>query len=165
MEDLQTRSRVFSKEQDLIANIRKSDKFIVIIGMPATGKTFLADAIILDKMGIYSVYKTDDYQDHGFDKSLYVMMSELDNDANSMKLVEGIQGARLLRKNQELRKYKIDLVIVCTATPEKREARYKERGGKGVPYALDKTLMKIYGDYLAAIEGEETAPRFFTFVS
>lgn len=124
------------------------DKIVVIVGLPATGKTTLAKKL-QEAHDKYSLYHTDDYIEHGFKESLYVMMRDIEADKNRYKIIEGVQAYRLLRKGLELKTFFADCVIICSADYQTRLRRYKERGEDKDFTTFDKTLNKIWSDYIS----------------
>lgn len=148
-----------------LPKIKPAEKIIVVVGLPATGKSYLTDRLIEEmiKPQPYRLFRTDDYIAHGFEKSLYVLMDVLKKDISPIKIIEGVQGYRLLRKGVELGTFSPDLVIICTATREVRQQRYVDRG-KILNKGFDASLEKIWGDYMSLIEGFTIAkpllPRF-----
>lgn len=59
-----------------ILEIKKTGaKKIVIIGLPASGKTWLADKLAI-KLSL-PVYHSDYYLKHGFEDSMYIMQQDI----------------------------------------------------------------------------------------
>lgn len=151
-----------------LPNILPSEKIIVVVGFPATGKTFLADNLVKDlsaKVSPIKYYHTDDYIKYGFEESLYVLLKDLQRDKEAYKIIEGVQGYRLLRKGIELNNFYPSLVIVCEASSKVRLQRYHARGKK-LNWGFDGVLHKIWLDYLAMLEQPKLyrvhKPRFIT---
>lgn len=146
--------------------IERSEKIIVVVGLPATGKTILADTIVRTyQTRPLKVFRTDDYIKHGFEESLYVLMADLNRDISPMKLIEGVQGYRLLRKGLETNSFFPDLVIVCCATRDIRATRYKERG-KTINKGFDTMLEKVWQDYIHLLSEQfikSKQPRFIMY--
>lgn len=97
-------------------------KIIVIIGNPATGKTWLAN-----RMGeefSMPVIHTDDYMKHGYKDALYRLLSDV-VEMEGPFIVEGIQGYRLLRKGVELDCFYPDVVIEVVAPDEQTRRVYE----------------------------------------
>ncbi len=123
-------------------------KNVLIIGAPASGKTYLS--------GIFShagriVIHTDDYMEYGFQEALYRCLDDI-CDASQPTLVEGVQGPRLLRKGVELDCYYPDIVFELVTSWERIEKTYKEerdtaklKGQKG----FAKMNETILGDYFS----------------
>lgn len=125
-------------------------RFIVVVGLPATGKTFITQQMFMN--GQYLNYiATDNYMRYPFDEALYVMIKDLKRELvrGHRVCVEGVQGFRLLRKIwQQNWKDKPDLVIFCQATQDKRRERLNARGSDyRMTFRMDAMLMKIWKDY------------------
>jgi hypothetical protein len=124
--------------------IEPNENRVVIIGHPESGKTHIADELAIQYPD-YKVYRTDDYILHGFERSLYVLLGDIERDAAPKVIVEGVQGYRLLRKGAELGTFDADLVIVA-GRPPVRNPRAVEHFGK----ALD----KVFNDYMSMKRNE-----------
>jgi deoxyadenosine/deoxycytidine kinase len=126
--------------------ILPSSGLVVIIGYAATGKTHLMNDLKSKYNAHY--WSTDDYMGYGFEEALYVIMQGIDNSKASLKVIEGVQGYRLLRKLAQLSKPLPDMVIECVASKEVRQIRIAARG-KNVQATLnlDKVLSKVYEDF------------------
>lgn len=133
------------------------DKNIVIIGYAATGKSFFADMLM--SLGInkydYKLIRSDDYQNKGFQQSLYVMMSHIQHmrlNGQERFIVEGIQGYRLLRKGLEEQTFFADVVFLMKADKATRHKRYLNRKDSiqkmGYLDGFDSMLNKVWLDYL-----------------
>ena len=124
-----------------------SRKNIVIIGCPASGKTTLAKE--LAKRTGQKVFHTDDYMQHGYKESLYVLMADLMEQDRAV-IVEGVQGYRLLRKGVEMGCIYPDIVIELKVSPEQVERVYRtERKAEKLPKlsAFNKMHETILADY------------------
>ena len=134
-----------------ILEIKKTGaKKIVIIGLPASGKTWLANklATVLNIPAIHS----DDCLHHGFEDSMYIMQEDIAKDNPEAHIVEGIAAYRLLRKAaQGVFDYDPDLIIMVNRSEDVRRAVYENERKK--PFqsikGMQKTLDKILGEYLA----------------
>lgn len=159
-------------------SIRETDKSIVVVGLPASGKSFLATHGILPQLltkGVrdIKIFRTDDYIKHGFEKSLYILMDDFqERRANVVKkehaIIEGVQGYRLLRKGLELGTFSPDLVITCEATTPIRKQRIFEREGKKLNEGFDSALMKIWTNYQVMLRQQSLSfkiPRFIAYNS
>lgn len=114
-----------------IFTLNLSGKTIVIIGVPASGKTTLGR--ILASLTGQQLVSTDDYMPHGYKESLYAMMDDL-RQITAPVIVEGIQGYRLLRKGVETGEFFPDVVIELKVTPEQVERVYRrERQADKLP--------------------------------
>lgn len=115
---------------------------ICIHGKSAAGKTTVASRLGRH-LGL-KVYHTDDYKQHGWEQSLYVMMAELSEREKVSCVIEGVQVPRLLRKG-----FRTDLVIEVVCDDELRIRRYYQRGDGvkvGNLASFDATLAKIWGE-------------------
>lgn len=123
-------------------------KKIVIIGRPASGKTYLS-AIINGVLKSLTCIHTDDYQQYGYVDAMYKVLEAVKDDALP-HIVEGIQGYRLLRKGVELNCYYPDAVIEINVTDEQVQRVYEmERDEKKLKYlkGFDGMHKKIITDY------------------
>lgn len=139
----------------------KGCKVVVVIGLPASGKTTIALQLHEDVLSGHSLYQTDDYIDFGYEQSLYAMLKEMEYDKNPLKLVEGVQGFRFLRKNVETQMYKVDAVVIVDCKPKERARRYAARGKGNLPISFDRNLETVFKDYLGKMHaGGHPLPRF-----
>lgn len=153
-----------------------NENVIVVVGLPASGKSWVANELI-EKYGVrnYKLYRTDDYIKYGFEESLYKMMDDLRRDLSPKKIIEGVQGYRLLRKGLEFGNFNPDVVIIVAASLATRQDRYAKRQagpdgvkGKKINRGFDATLEKIWNDYLERLKtfesidtlGQQKKPRF-----
>lgn len=123
---------------------------IVIIGLPASGKTWLANKLAT-KLSL-PVYHSDDYLKHGFEDSMYIMQQDIENNNPEAHIVEGIAAYRLLRKAaQGVFDYNPDLIIMVNRAEDVRRSVYENERNK--PFrsiaGMQKTLDKILNEYLA----------------
>jgi hypothetical protein len=143
-------------------------KHIVIIGLPASGKTFVSDVLRQTILPKYHFYHTDDYMDFGYEGSLYAMMKEISYNKDPHKVIEGVQGYRYLRKLLENKDYSVDLVIEVESDGAERQDRYYQRGKGDLPRGFENNLRKVYKDYLDLLvllpEGV-APPKFLTIKS
>jgi hypothetical protein len=130
---------------------------IVVIGLPATGKSFTADWIQEVPCRGHSLFSSDDYIDFGYEESLYAMIRTMENDPNPRKIVEGVQGFRFLRKNVSTKAFKVDAIVITECSPETRAKRYAARDKGQIPTGFDRNLETVFKDYLAkmAASGQE----------
>jgi len=139
----------------------KSCKVVVVIGLPASGKTTVASALQEEILTGHSFYQSDDFIDHGYEQSLYAMIRVMDNDPNPLKLVEGVQGFRFLRKNADTKAYKINAVIIVDCSPEERAKRYAARGKGNLPSSFDRNLETVFKGYMSKVLASgDPLPRF-----
>jgi dephospho-CoA kinase len=139
----------------------KGCKVVVIIGLPASGKTSVALQLHEDVLHEHTLYQTDDYIDFGYEQSLYAMLKEMEYDKNPRKIVEGVQGFRFLRKNAETQAYKVDAVVIVDCKPEERAKRYAARGKGNLPSSFDRNLETVFKGYLDKMHAAgHPLPRF-----
>lgn len=121
---------------------------VLIIGCPASGKTFLANNLKSDN---HKIIHTDDYMRYGYKESLYVMIEDIQKlHVHTKSIVEGIQGYRLLRKGVELNCYHPDIVVQLEISEARMLQTYRtERPGKKIDslYAFNNMHDKILNDY------------------
>jgi adenylate kinase family enzyme len=120
---------------------------VLIIGTPASGKTWLSNKLSKE----HRVIHTDDYMKYGFKDSLYKLIEDLRNISTPV-IVEGVQGYRLLRKGVELDCYYPNMVIELYTTPERVKQTYlRERDPKKLRYLeqFGNTMGRILQDYRA----------------
>lgn len=97
-------------------------KHILIIGPPASGKTFVS-RIIKAQLPTHRIFHSDDYMDKGWEQSLYALIEDI-KQHEGPTIVEGLQGYRLLRKGIELDCYHPDIVIEIEVTDYTIESVY-----------------------------------------
>lgn len=126
---------------------------ILIIGCPASGKTFFANKLKEESSDDVRVFHTDDYMYHGYKDSLYVLLEDLKKiKPPTNSIIEGVQGYRLLRKGVELDCYYPDIVVELSVSEERMLKTYREeRQGKSIDslYAFNKAHNKVLNDYFA----------------
>ena len=89
--------------------------FLIIAWHPATGKTTLS-LKLKELYPDHTLLHTDDYMEYGYKESVYKLIEDLESYNYENVIVEGIMGARLMRKLQELQfPWKVDLYIYITA--------------------------------------------------
>jgi len=134
-----------------ILEIKKTGaKKIVIIGLPASGKTWLANK--LSSLLNLPVYHADDYLHHGFENSMYAMHEDMEKNNPETHIVEGIAAYRLLRKAaQGVLNYNPDLIIMVNRAEDVRRAVYENERKKEFRSiaGIQKTLDKILGEYMS----------------
>ena len=127
-----------------MTKINISGKNILIIGKPASGKTFLANKLAEENPS-HHVIHTDDYQKYGYERALYVLLSELPT-ITKPTIIEGVLGYRLLRKGAQTGVYKPDIVVLLDIPDALMINTYKrERPGK------DHTALKSFTRSLETI--------------
>ena len=130
-------------EQILQMNIE--GKNVLIIGCPASGKTYLLNQF----KTTHKKFHTDDYMLFGYEKSMYQVLEDIKK-TTEKTLVEGIQGYRLLRKGVQLDCYYPDIVIQLIISEQQMMNTYRnERDEKKIKYlkGFNKMHDKIINDY------------------
>ncbi len=113
--------------QDL-HSISFSNKTIVVIGLPASGKTYVSNYIHRNLAPLHTILHTDNYMRFGYDYSLYKILDDL-KDLPKSVIVEGIQGYRLLRKGAKEKSFLPNIVIqIETSTDSINNVYFKQRG-------------------------------------
>jgi len=128
-----------------VLQIDIEQKNVLIIGCPASGKSYLINQFKTANKKI----QTDDYIDYGYEQSMYEVLNEI-NHTKGKTLVEGIQGYRLLRKGVQLDCYYPDIVIQLIISEEQMMMTYlSERHEKKIKYLRGFNNMhdKIINDY------------------
>lgn len=123
-------------------------KDVIIIGCPASGKSYLLKQLpTITHLRI----STDHYMNYGYEESMYKVMEDIKASPFNT-LVEGIQGYRLLRKGVQLDCYYPDIVIELIISEQQMLNTYKEeRNEKKIRYLKGFNRMhdKIIADYFA----------------
>jgi hypothetical protein len=144
------------KKSIALPEIKAKENTVVVIGLPACGKSTIALGL-LKKYDRFKYYCTDNYIKYEFKESLYKMMDDLRRDISPCKIIEGVQGYRLLRKGLELKTFSPDLVVICVADKATRQKRFLQREakvtgtGKKRHGGFDGMLTKIWNDYTALL--------------
>lgn len=123
-----------------------NDKNVLIIGCPASGKTYLSKLFNTS----HKVIHTDDYIHFGYVDAMYAVLDDIVS-CEDKTIVEGVQGYRLLRKGIQLDCYYPDLVVQMVITEKKMLDVYrKERDKEKAKYlaGFNKMHEKILKDYL-----------------
>jgi len=121
-------------------------KNILIIGCPASGKTFMS---ALFNSNDHEIFHTDDYIKFGYKESMYQCLSDVIK-CKKNTITEGVQGYRMLRKGVELNNYYPDMIIELKITEQLMFSTYKkERSAKKIKYlaGFNKMHDKILTDY------------------
>jgi len=113
-------------EEVLLIDFTKSA--VVIVGNPASGKTYLANKILNHGNCKHkNIYHTDDYIRYGWVDSMYRLLKDVISDDNP-KIIEGVQGFRLLRKGSDELSFCPDYVIYLKSSEDKLRKVYGIRG-------------------------------------
>jgi len=129
-----------------ILNLDINNKNVLIIGCPASGKTYLSSKLKSN----HKIIHTDDYMHYGYDLSMYNVLNDI-IESNENTLVEGVQGYRLLRKGIQMDCYYPDIVLELIISEQRMISTYKkERDLSKIKYlkTFNKVHDKILQDYL-----------------
>lgn len=121
------------------------NKNVLIIGCPASGKTWLSNQFKSN----HTIIHTDDYMQFGYEQSMYEVLNYIIK-SETNTLVEGVQGYRLLRKGIQLGNYHPDIVIQLIISEERMINTYSsERDEKKIKYlkGFNRMYDKIISDY------------------
>jgi len=124
-------------------------KNVLIIGCPASGKTYTSKLLAKDNPS-HLVIHTDDYIKYGYKESLYKLILDMSLYVNAPTIIEGVLGYRLLRKGVELDCYYPDIVVELEISEALMYKTYsKERQTKDVSYlkGFNASHQKILADY------------------
>jgi len=119
-------------------------KNVLIIGCPASGKSFLAGQLNFNRL-----IETDDYKKYGYKESLYAVLGKI-RASDGPSMIEGILGYRLLRKGLQRDCYYPDVVIEMIVSEQRMLKTYsKERDPKKIRYlkgfnAAHNTILEEY---------------------
>jgi 2-phosphoglycerate kinase len=137
---------------------------IAVIGYSCSGKTTLSHQLAQDYPG-HRVIHTDEYQEYGFDQAMYAVMKDILANPKDF-IVEGIHTYRLLRKGVETGKLDFDCIIHCKTAPDERSHRYatqRQPGKEKYLPAFDKSLDKIFADYLTMCSKRNKTPVIYDY--
>jgi predicted ATPase len=105
-----------------------TNKSVLIIGLPGSGKTHIASYIHRNLCPHHHILHTDNYMRFGYDYSLYKILDDIKGDYGNL-IIEGIQGYRLLRKGAKDKSYLPNIVIqIETSIDSINNVYFKERG-------------------------------------
>lgn len=139
---------------------------IAVIGYSCSGKTTLTHELA-KRLPDFEIIHTDEYQADGFKAAMYQILDDCLKHTGNI-IVEGCHAYRLLRKGVETNKLHFDAVIECKTDPDKRTDRYKSERDPAkletLP-AFDKSLDKIFKDYLSMAEKSGRKPKIITYNS
>jgi adenylate kinase family enzyme len=133
------------KTIEQVLQIDIENKNVLIIGCPASGKTYLSKKFKHE----HKIIHTDDYIKFGYEQSMYQVLEDIKK-SDKCTLVEGIQGYRLLRKGVQLDCYYPHIVIELMISEQHMIHIYKkERDEKKIKFlkGFNKMHDKIINDY------------------
>lgn len=136
-------------------------KNVLIIGCPASGKTWLSKKMA---KSTHTVIHTDDYLSYGYQAGMYCALDAA-NMSEKPTIVEGVQGYRMLRKGCEYSSYYPDIVIELQISNSRMMQTYRnERDAKKIKYLqqFNETHAKILNDYRGTCP-KDKKPEWITF--
>ncbi len=147
---------------DELINLPIQGKNVLIIGCPASGKSWLCNKM---SKPTHNIIHTDNYKFYGFQEGMY---HALDAAVKSSKptLVEGVFGYRMLRKGVELDSYYPDIVIEMKVSYERMIKTYsRERDASKVKYMkqFNESNEKILSGYRGMKNDKK--PEWITFLN
>lgn len=125
---------------------------VMVIGLPASGKTFFAGWLSLNNP-MHTLFRCDDYLNgSNSQESMYAILDEVCDQVKTGNptIVEGVAGYRMLRKGAQLGAYYPDIVFEIVAPQEQRERVYKQERSERTftnVQKFDKALQTILDDY------------------
>lgn len=129
---------------------------VMVIGLPASGKTFFAGWLSLNNP-MHTLFRCDDYLNgNNGQESMYAILDEVCEQIRigNPTIVEGVAGYRMLRKGAQLGTYYPDIVFEIVAPQEQRERVYmQERSERTFANVerFDKALTTVLSDYKKTI--------------
>lgn len=125
---------------------------VMVIGLPASGKTFFAGWLSLNNPA-HKLYHTDDYlQSFDGEKAMYAALEDVTAmiKIGQNTIIEGVAGYRMLRKGAQLQTYFPDIVFEIVAPQKQRERVYQQERSERTftnVQKFDKALTTVLNDY------------------
>jgi len=144
-----------------ILGIDIGGKNVLIIGCPASGKTWLCGQ--LDCSG-HRVIHTDKYVVSGYEMGMYAALNDAVG-SEKPTVAEGVHGYRMLRKGAEYGSYYPDIVIEMKVSEQRMLSTYRnERNPNKIKYLqqFNATHEKILNDYRKMIP-DRLKPQWIVF--
>lgn len=138
------------------------NKNVIIIGRPASGKTFLSKALS-PMYPHHHIIHTDDYKD--FSEPVAIQALIEDAYENRPCIIEGVLGYGLLLEGAREQSYKPDIVITCDISAGKqREIYLAERDVSKIQFQkrFFIKMLNILNEYHSFVPVEQK-PKFITF--
>lgn len=132
-----------------LADILEMDftgKSVLIIGCPASGKTWLCNQLVKPT---HKIIHTDSYKSEGYQMGMYAALNAV-TCSDKPTIVEGVHGYRMLRKGAEYGNYYPDIVIEMKVSKQRMMQTYiQERDRNKIQYLqqFNQTHEKILNDY------------------
>lgn len=115
-------------------------KDVVIIGPPASGKTYLSELLAKDNPG-HELIHTDDYIKYGYEEALYQLLNDI-KQIDRPLIIEGILGYRLLRKGVQLDCFNPEMVIELEISEALMLQTYQRQRGADKDITAVKAMVK-----------------------
>lgn len=146
-----------------LINLNIEGKNVLIIGYPASGKTWLANKM---HKPTHQLIHTDSTVSGGYFMGCYEALTAVQF-ATKPTIVEGVQGYRMLRKGAEYASYYPDIVIEMQISNSRMMQTYmRERDEKKIKYLkqFNDTHAKILNEYRGMCPKHKT-PEWITFLN
>lgn len=144
-------------------NLDIEGKNVLIIGCPASGKTWLSKKMA---KSTHTVIHTDDYISYGYQMGMYCALDAA-NMSEKPTIVEGVHGYRMLRKGCEYGSYYPDIVIEMQISNSRMMQTYmRERDETKIKYLkqFNEAHAKILNEYRGMCPKHKT-PEWITFLN
>lgn len=146
-----------------LINLNIEGKNVLIIGCPASGKTWICNKMA---KSTHTIIHTDSYILYGYQAGMYCALDAA-NMSTKPTIVEGVHGYRMLRKGCEYGSYYPDIVIEMKISDVRMVQTYtKERDEKKIKYLkqFNETHAKILNDYRGMCP-KHKKPEWITFLN
>ena len=144
-----------------ILGIDIGGKNVLIIGCPASGKTWLSNKL---KRSTHKLIHTDNYMVLGYEIGMYGALNDASY-SDMPTIVEGVHGYRMLRKGAEYGNYYPDIVIEMKVSEQRMLSTYRnELNPNKIKYLqqFNTTHEKILNDYKKIIP-DRLKPQWVVF--
>lgn len=134
------------------------NKNVIILGRPASGKTWLSNALS-PMYPHHHVIHTDDYKDFSEPVAIQALIEDAYH--NKPYIIEGCTGYRLLWQGAVEKSYKPDIIIHCIISRGKqREIYLQERDASKIKHLkrFHDGCMKFLNSYLYSTPEAEQSP-------
>lgn len=144
-----------------VLDIDINGKNVLIIGCPASGKTWLSNKMAKPT---HTIIHTDNYKKEGYEMGMYAAMWAATN-SEKPTIVEGVYGYRMLRKGAELWNYMPNIVIEIKIPVQRMYLTYRlHRQDKDVEQ-LEKMVKgneKVLNEYFK-MQNKDNKPMWVEF--
>ena len=144
-----------------ILGIDIGGKNVLIIGCPASGKTWLSNKL---KRSTHKLIHTDNYMVLGYEIGMYGALNDASY-SDMPTIVEGVHGYRMLRKGAEYGNYYPDIVIEMKVSEQRMLSTYRNERNLNKIKSLQQfhtTHEKILNDYRKMIP-DRLKPQWIVF--